>query len=62
MDIAIMLVALIIIVSLLATIALTGKSDSDYRGSSRSNTMRLSAIYAVVIISSIVGLALYIKF
>jgi cytochrome c biogenesis protein ResB len=61
MNIAIALVALILILSLVVTMLLTGKSDENYQTASKQNTIRLTAIYAVVILLSLAALAWYIK-
>lgn len=61
MSFAIIAIIVIIIVALVGTIAVTGKSDENYRQSHKSNTFRLTAIYAVVILVSLAILGWYIS-
>ncbi|PLR92844.1 hypothetical protein [Bacillus sp. T33-2] len=61
MTIAISLVVITLIASLIGTILLTGKSDENYETAARSNTLRLTAIYAVVIFLSLGALAWFIR-
>lgn len=60
MNFAIILVLLIIVGAFVATISLTGKSDENYSGEHKVNTVRLTAIYTVVILVSLAVLGWYI--
>jgi heme/copper-type cytochrome/quinol oxidase subunit 2 len=61
MSIAIGLVVLIIVLALIMTIAITGKSDNDYQNATKKNTFRLTSIYVVFTIIAIIGLSWYIS-
>jgi heme/copper-type cytochrome/quinol oxidase subunit 2 len=61
MSFAIGLVVLIIVLALIMTIALTGKSDEDYQKKTKNNTFRLTSIYIIFIIIAIIGLSWYIS-
>jgi uncharacterized membrane protein len=61
MKLGIIIITAIIILSLIFTLMLAGKSDADYSQSARRNTVNLTVIYAVVILLSIVALGVYIK-
>lgn len=61
MTIAIIAIFVLIGVALVATIAVTGKSDENYRKAHKANTFRLTAIYAVVILVSLAILGWYIS-
>lgn len=61
MELAIALVVIILIGLLIGTLVLTGKSDENYGKSTKQNTFRLTAIYTVVILTSLAALAWYIK-
>jgi cytochrome c biogenesis protein ResB len=54
------LIIIILVAALIGTLALTGKPDEDYKGSTKQNTVRLTAIYVIVILGAIGGLAWYI--
>lgn len=54
------LIIIVLVAALIGTLALTGKPDEDYKGSTKQNTVRLTAIYVVVILGAIGGLAWYI--
>jgi cytochrome c biogenesis protein ResB len=54
------LIIIILVAALIGTLALTGKPDKDYKGSTKQNTVRLTAIYVIVILGAIGGLAWYI--
>lgn len=60
MKLGLILVAIISIAALVGTIAAAGKVEKDYGKSTKQNTMRLSAIYIILFIFSIVGVAWYI--
>lgn len=62
MGISIFFIIIILLFGLVATLMLGGKSDEDYSKSTKKNTLTLTAIYAVVIIGSLVGVGLYIIF
>jgi hypothetical protein len=61
MSFAIGLVVLIIVLALIMTIALTGKSDEDYQMKTKNNTFRLTSIYIIFVIIAIIGLSWYIS-
>jgi heme/copper-type cytochrome/quinol oxidase subunit 2 len=61
MSFAIGLVVLIIVLALIMTIALTGKSDEDYQKKTKNNTFRLTSIYIIFVIIAIIGLSWYIS-
>ncbi|MGF6949109.1 cytochrome c biogenesis protein ResB [Neobacillus sp. B4I6] len=54
------LIIIILVAALIGTLVLTGKPDEDYKGSTKQNTVRLTAIYVIVILGAIGGLAWYI--
>ncbi|MEH7378559.1 MULTISPECIES: hypothetical protein [Bacillaceae] len=54
------LIIIVLVAALIGTLALTGKPDEDYKGSTKQNTVRLTAIYVIVILGAIGGLAWYI--
>lgn len=60
MKILIFLVFIILIASVILTLLLTGKSDDNYRESTRKNTLNLSFIYIVIILVSLSVLGGYI--
>lgn len=62
MNILIALVVIILIISMLGTLILTGKSDQNYSGSTQRNTTNLTLIYVVVILFSLIALGVYIRF
>lgn len=61
MKFGMILIIVVLIAALIGTLALTGKPDEDYKNSTKQNTLRLTAIYAIVILSAIGGLAWYIS-
>jgi heme/copper-type cytochrome/quinol oxidase subunit 2 len=61
MSFAIGLVVLIMVLALVMTIALTGKSDEDYQKKTKHNTFRLTSIYIIFVIIAIIGLSWYIS-
>lgn len=61
MNFAIIAIIIIIVIALVGTIAVTGKSDENYRSAHKANTFRLTAIYAVVILISLAILGWYIS-
>jgi hypothetical protein len=61
MSFAIGLVVLIIVLALIMTIALTGKSDEDYQKKTKNNTFRLTSIYIIFVMIAIIGLSWYIS-
>ncbi|MBT2725751.1 hypothetical protein J7E63_02210 [Bacillus sp. ISL-75] len=54
------LIIIVLVAALIGTLALTGKPDEDYKSSTKQNTIRLTAIYVIVILGAIGGLAWYI--
>jgi CHASE3 domain sensor protein len=60
MNIMFGLVTLILIIAVVATLLLTGKSDENYSSSAKKNTMNLSLIYIVIIFLAIISLGIYI--
>lgn len=60
MKFAMALIIIILIASLVGTLALLGKSDDNYNTSTKQNTLRLTGIYFVVILGALGGLAWYI--
>lgn len=62
MNILIALVVIILIISIVGTLILTGKSDQNYSGSTQRNTTNLTLIYVVVILFSLIALGVYIRF
>lgn len=54
------LIIIILVASLIGTLVLTGKPDENYKGSTKQNTIRLTAIYIIIILVAIGGLAWYI--
>lgn len=61
MKLGMTLIIIVLIAALIGTLALTGKADEDYKSSTKQNTIRLTAIYVVVILAAIGGLAWYIS-
>lgn len=55
------LIIIVLIAALIGTLLLTGKPDEDYKSSAKQNTYRLTAIYVIVILAAIGGLAWYIS-
>lgn len=64
MSLLISIVLVIIIVSIISTllIAVTGKGDEDYSGSTKRNTTNLTLIYAIIIPLSFIALTVFIIF
>ncbi|WP_078380445.1 hypothetical protein [Sutcliffiella halmapala] len=62
MAIAFTLVVIIGIAALISTLALAGKSDENYRSSTKGNLSRLSWIYVVLVVILAGGLGLYLYF
>jgi hypothetical protein len=62
MNILYALVIIIIIISIVSTLFLTGKGDVDYSTKVKRNTKNLTLIYAVIIILSLFVLGIYISF
>lgn len=60
MEILIGLVILILAISGVWTLLITGKSDTDYRSSTKRNTTNLTLIYVLVIGLSLIALAIYV--
>ncbi|WP_066396603.1 hypothetical protein [Neobacillus mesonae] len=62
MGILTTLVFVVIIIAIIATFLIAGKSDENYRSSTKRNAKNLTLIYAVVIPLSFIVLALFIVF
>lgn len=62
MNILIALVIIILLISAVGTLLITGKSDSNYRSATKRNTTNLTLIYVVVIMISLIALGVYIRF
>lgn len=60
MNIMFGLVTLILIIAVVATLLLTGRSDENYSSSTKRNTINLSLIYIVIIFLAIISLGIYI--
>ena len=60
MDIMFVLVTVILVISVVATLLLTKKSDENYSSSTKKNTVNLSLIYVVIIFLAILSLGIYI--
>jgi H+/Cl- antiporter ClcA len=60
MNYSIILIIVILIIAFISTLSLTGKTDENYATSTKQNTIRLTAIYIIVILLALVGLAWYI--
>jgi cytochrome c biogenesis protein ResB len=54
------LIIIVLVAALIGTLALTGKPDEHYKASTKQNKVRLTAIYLIVILGAIGGLAWYI--
>jgi cytochrome c biogenesis protein ResB len=61
MKIGMALIIIVLIAALVGTLALLGKPDENYKSSAKQNTIRLTAIYVIVILGAIGGLAWYIS-
>jgi len=60
MNLMFALVILILIVSIVLTLAVTGKPDEDYSSAVKRNTTNLTLIYVVIIFLALVSLGIYI--
>jgi H+/Cl- antiporter ClcA len=60
MTFSVILVIVILIIAVVSTLSLAGKTDENYVTSTKQNTFRLTAIYIIVILLALVGLAWYI--
>ncbi|MCM3092611.1 MULTISPECIES: hypothetical protein [unclassified Cytobacillus] len=60
MKVMLGLVVLILILAVVSTLVLTGKSDEDYGNSAKRNTANLTLIYVVVIFIALTSLGIYI--
>jgi hypothetical protein len=56
------LVIIILIISVVLTLLVTGKGDANYSSSTKRNTTNLALIYAIVIILALIALGIFIKF
>ncbi|MDQ0198665.1 hypothetical protein [Neobacillus ginsengisoli] len=61
MTFAMAMVVVILLLALVGTYALTGKTDENYKSSTKQNTFRLTAIYIIVILFALCGLGWYIS-
>jgi hypothetical protein len=62
MKIMYALVIIIVIVSIVSTLLITGKGDENYSGSTKRNTTNLTLIYVVIIFFALIALGVYISF
>lgn len=60
MNFSIILVCVIMIIALIATIALGGKSDENYTRATKGNLTRLTWIYVILGVGLTVGVGVYI--
>lgn len=60
MKILISLVIIIGVISLIGTLLIAGKGDSNYSSASKKNTTNLTLIYVVIIPLSVIALGIYI--
>lgn len=60
MKYSIIVVLFIMIAALIATIALGGKSDENYRKATKGNLIRLSWVYVALGVGLTIGVGLYI--
>jgi cytochrome c biogenesis protein ResB len=61
MNFGMILIIIVLVAALIGTLALLGKPDENYKSSAKQNTIRLTAIYIIVILAAIGGLAWYIS-
>jgi hypothetical protein len=61
MNFGMILIIIVLVAALIGTLALLGKPDENYKSSTKQNTVRLTAIYIIVILAAIGGLAWYIS-
>ncbi|RFB13637.1 hypothetical protein DZB84_16900 [Bacillus sp. HNG] len=54
------LVIIIGIISLIGTLLIAGKSDSNYSSATKRNTTNLTLIYVVIITLAVIALGIYI--
>lgn len=62
MKYGMVLIIIVLVAALVGTLVLLGKPDENYKSSTKQNTIRLTAIYVIVILGAIGGLAWYISF
>ncbi|PLS08481.1 hypothetical protein CVD27_03515 [Neobacillus cucumis] len=60
MEIMFGLVTLVLIFAVVSTLLLAGKSDENYRSSTKKNTINLTLIYVVIIFIAVISLGIYI--
>jgi hypothetical protein len=60
MNILIGLVIIIVLISAIGTLMITGNSDSHYSSATKRNTTNLTLIYAVASILSLIALGVYV--
>jgi cytochrome c biogenesis protein ResB len=61
MKFGMILIIIVLVAAFIGTLVLLGKPDENYKSSTKQNTVRLTAIYVVVILAAIGGLAWYIS-
>jgi hypothetical protein len=62
MNVMYVFVIIILLISIVSTLLILGKSDENYRSSTKRNTTNLTLIYAVIITLSLISLGVYIRF
>lgn len=62
MNVLSVLVISILLIAIVSTLLILGKSDENYSSSAKRNTTNLTLIYVVVIFLSLIALGVYIKF
>jgi len=60
LNVLITLVIIVVIIGLVLTLLIAGKSDKDYDKNSGRNVKHLSMIYAITILLSIIAFAIFI--
>jgi hypothetical protein len=56
------MVIIIVLISIVSTLLIAGKSDENYRSSTKRNATNLTLIYVVIITLSLIVLGVYIRF
>jgi hypothetical protein len=62
MNVMYVLVIIILLISIVSTLLISGKSDENYSSSTKRNTTNLTLIYGVIITLSLISLGVYIRF
>lgn len=60
MKVYIMLIIIVIVIAFISTLLVAGKGDESYDKSTRKNVTRLTLIYAITILASLIVLFVYI--